>query len=94
MQIQIPDEVAVAVRDRAAASGFENVEEFVITLLTRSYGESDVEIDHDGDEQGLNRRTRMESPEEWIARFDAWIATQRSRNPNFDDSRESIYEGR
>jgi hypothetical protein len=29
---------------------------------------------------------------EWKAAFDAWIAGHRSRNPNFDDSRESIYD--
>ena len=30
--------------------------------------------------------------EEWRARFRAWQATHISRNPHFDDSRESIYD--
>ncbi len=34
------------------------------------------------------------SPEEWVKRFTAWTKSQRSTNPHFDDSRESIYEGR
>lgn len=33
-------------------------------------------------------------PEEWIREFTAWARSHRPRNPNVDDSRESIYEGR
>lgn len=29
--------------------------------------------------------------EQWINDFRAWIARQKSRNPQFDDSRDSIY---
>jgi hypothetical protein len=32
------------------------------------------------------------SYEDWKKEFDAWIARQKSRNPSFDDSRDSIYE--
>ena len=34
------------------------------------------------------------STEAWLAEFDAWIAGQKPRNPNVDDSRESIYPDR
>ena len=34
------------------------------------------------------------STEAWLAEFDAWIAGHKPRNPNFDDSRESIYPDR
>lgn len=34
------------------------------------------------------------STEEWLSQFDAWVSEQRSRNPQFDDSRESIYPDR
>lgn len=30
--------------------------------------------------------------EPWRDEFRSWISRQRSRNPQFDDSRESIYE--
>lgn len=30
--------------------------------------------------------------EEWRRDFHAWILSHRSRNPEFDDSRESIYD--
>jgi hypothetical protein len=33
-------------------------------------------------------------PDEWIAAFDAWVTSHKPRNPNVDDSRESIYPGR
>jgi hypothetical protein len=32
--------------------------------------------------------------DEWLRRFDGWVAAQKPRNPNFDDSRESIYPDR
>jgi predicted transcriptional regulator len=32
--------------------------------------------------------------EEWARLFDEWLSEQVSRNPNFDDSRESIYPDR
>ena len=34
------------------------------------------------------------SPGEWLRQFDAWVGELKSRNPNVDDSRDSIYEGR
>ncbi len=36
---------------------------------------------------------RTETAEEWVARFTAWVDSHISRNPNMDDSRESIYDG-
>jgi hypothetical protein len=33
----------------------------------------------------------IEDPEKWQAYFREWISKQTSHNPNFDDSRESIY---
>lgn len=37
-------------------------------------------------------RQQTETAEEWVARLRAWVNSQPSRNPNFDDSRESIYD--
>ena len=36
----------------------------------------------------------IEVPEKWRAYFRDWIARRKSYNPNFDDSRESIYPDR
>lgn len=36
----------------------------------------------------------IEDSSRWREFFDAWIAEQKSYNPNFDDSRESIYPDR
>jgi hypothetical protein len=33
----------------------------------------------------------IEDLEKWQAYFDEWLSKQTSRNPNFDDNRESIY---
>jgi hypothetical protein len=37
---------------------------------------------------------RAETPEEWVARFRAWVASHAKSDVIADDSRESIYEGR
>ena len=34
----------------------------------------------------------LETPEERVARFKEWVASHTSRNPNMDDSRDSIYD--
>lgn len=33
-----------------------------------------------------------QTPDEWVAELRAWAASRKSRNPNVDDSRESIYD--
>ena len=33
-----------------------------------------------------------ETPEQWIKRFDAWVASHTGGNPDMDDSRDSIYD--
>jgi len=35
-----------------------------------------------------------EDPKLWLTRFDEWMSRQRSRNPDVDDSRESVYPDR
>jgi len=35
---------------------------------------------------------RTETPDERAARFLEWVNSHESRNPNMDDSRESIYD--
>jgi hypothetical protein len=34
----------------------------------------------------------IEDPEKWLAYFREWLTRRKSYNPNFDDSRESIYD--
>lgn len=43
---------------------------------------------------GDSPTVRSLSKEALLAEFDAWIASQKPRNANFDDSRESIYPDR
>jgi hypothetical protein len=62
---------------RAAAAG-SDVPHFIQNLLRAQLDE---------------RTETVETPyEEWQADFRSWIDSQRSRNPQFDDSRESIYQ--
>jgi hypothetical protein len=75
MQITLPDDSKLT--RRAKAAGFATVEEYVLDLVERESGE-----DLSSEEQ---------SAEEWVRRFQAFLGTLSSYNPNFDDSRESIY---
>ena len=44
-----------------------------------------------GDEEN---GAKMLSLDEWVAEYDAWVKRHKPRNPNMDDSRDSIYPDR
>jgi len=79
MQLHISKETEAAIQARAAAAGFGTTEEYILDLI-----ETDMPAESPPEE----------SRAEWLKRFDAFVARQRSTNPHFDDSRESIYQDR
>ena len=79
MQITLPDDPLL--QKRADAAGFVKIEEYVLNLL-----EQEAEFD---EERGIAGEAM--SPEEWSRDFRAFLASLPPSNPNFDDSRESIY---
>ena len=76
MQLEFPKDVEASIQAKAAAAGFKTVEEFILDRL-----------DLDEDKTDLSNHP----PDQWVKRFDAFLRKQISRNPNFDDTRESIY---
>jgi hypothetical protein len=80
MQITLPDDPRL--RDQALAAGFATVEEYLLKL---------VERDGHRQAQGDAPERRERSNDEWIREFRAFIQSLPPSNPNFDDSRESIY---
>ncbi len=80
MQITLTEDPRV--RDRAAASGFRSVEEYVRHL---------VQQDISG--QAIQEPTRLPRAE-WRRQFDALLQLAEPGNPNLDDSREGIYADR
>lgn len=72
-----PDELADWER-RASSAGID-LTSFIRNAVRESLEEADV-VEHEG-----------VSYEQWRSEFRTWVAAQRSRNPRFDDSRESIY---
>jgi uncharacterized protein YgfB (UPF0149 family) len=78
MQITLPDDPALLTK--AEAAGFGSVEEYLLDLVER-------ELRDDQQESA----TEHESAEEWVRRFQALLGRLKSHNPNFDDSRDSIY---
>jgi predicted transcriptional regulator len=64
--------------------------------LSLATGRLPEELALDAIEQNLvEEPSTPEIPyEEWAHLFDEWVKSHRSRNPNVDDSRESIYPDR
>ncbi len=78
--LNLPPDKEAELRRRAAVTG-KSVEELVLTA-----------VDHELEERGGGSSTEELPYERWSEEFRAWIASRRSRNPHFDDSRESIYD--
>lgn len=76
MKLKIPKNVEALIQARAAAGGFSTVEAYILNQL------------------GLENFPPILptlSQEQWLQKFDAFVAKQTSRSPHFDDSREGIY---
>ena len=86
-EIQLQRRTKAARRRTCRANGqtLEEIvdERFLIGFCIADNGEADMVAD-----------SYIEDPTEWAAYFEAWLKRQRSRNPNVDDSRESIYPDR
>jgi hypothetical protein len=77
--LNLPPEKQAELERRAAASGTD-VTTFIQSVVAENL------------EEELTAEFGEASFDQWQAEFRAWIARQRSRNPNVDDSRESIYD--
>ena len=79
MQITIPKDAEAGLRAQAKASGFASVDDYVVSLLNVG-------------------QVQQPSPplpyEDWRQELDEFLGSLTSSNPDFDDSRESIYPDR
>jgi hypothetical protein len=81
MSITLPltPEAAAELQRRAAAAGID-VTSFVLTAVQEKLAE------------GADVSAEIRSYDEWRTDFHRWVASHPSRNPHFDDSRDSIYD--
>src|SRR5207249_7155630 len=81
MSITLPltPEATAELQRRAAAAGTD-VASYVLNAVREKLSEGD-----DVPDQQL-------SYDEWSGEFQKWLASHPSRNPNFDDCRDSIYD--
>ena len=81
MSITLPltPEATAELQRRAAAAGTD-VASYVLNAVREKLSEGE-----DVPDQQL-------SYDEWSGEFQKWLASHPSRNPNFDDSRDSIYD--
>ena len=89
LQITIPDEQAERLERRAKAGGFATVEEYVQRTIADRTG---TDTHPSAPEVDWETPVGQLTYEQWKARFDAFLSEQVSRNPHFDDSRDSIYD--
>jgi len=68
-----------ALKDGQFSTREEALNEAVSTLRDQSNGS-----DTNGAQSAMTN-------DEWLSEYDAWIKSHESRNPNMDDSRQSIY---
>lgn len=81
LTLHLTPEMEAKLRELSASSG-RMPEELALNFLER-----DLEFEVQDSGPAI-------SYEEWSKHFDSWVKEQRSRNPHFDDSRESIYPDR
>ncbi len=75
MQIEISDDMAETIQAKALQAGFDSMEAYLRHLLSEPESWPD-------DPPAMPY-------EQWREKYWAFVARQKSRNPNFDDSRES-----
>ena len=80
MQINLPDNLGITLK--AVGAGFADVESYLQHLIETDVGVTEIE--------GADA-VNEPSYEAWRYRFDSFLASLKPGNPNFDDSRESIY---
>lgn len=78
LQLTLPQDQQAELERRAAVAGIEPAE-YVLQVVQERLKEPE-------------RTPRRKMPyKKWKRLFDKWVKSQVSHNPNFDDSRESIY---
>ena len=80
LTLQLPPEIEIALRERAAAAG-KDPEGFTLDALKEKLGPP------------AETGKKELSPEEWVREWYAWAASHRRLPFEVDDSRESIYAG-
>jgi hypothetical protein len=78
MQITLPDDERL--QRLAIGAGFSTVQEYVVELLDRESRQTPGEA-----------ALADQSHEDWIKEFLRFVDSLPSHNPEFEDSRESIY---
>jgi hypothetical protein len=78
--LHLPPELEEKLKEQVKSTG-KNAEGIALDALQENLGE-------------VEPLTSQPSIEKKLKEFDAWVNSQCSRNPNFDDSRESIYPDR
>jgi hypothetical protein len=78
-QVTIPETVAGPLQRRAEAAGFKSMQEYVLQLLEEYVSPDDSDL---------------MSYEEWSRKLREFLSQLKPGNPDFDDSRESIYSDR
>ncbi|MEO8495981.1 MAG: hypothetical protein ABI614_12985 [Planctomycetota bacterium] len=80
IKLELPSDVESRLAQQAAVGG-QDVSTYVAQAVQRLLVVDPNDVNTDG-----------ATYDQWRGEFQAWLASQRSRNPHFDDSRESLYD--
>ena len=92
LQITIPDEEVERLTRLAKADGCASVEEYVQKIASPDRSASRVKPSTSDSDVDWSTPVEELTREQWRRRFEDFISQQRSWNPDFDDSRDSIYD--
>ena len=88
MQVTLPPEIEAIALQAARESGYDNIADFVAAAIRLSALGDSL---NRGQEVGKNTPAYKLPYPEWKKRFEEFLASRKATNPNFDDSRDSMY---
>lgn len=80
LTLQLPPETEEKLKEQANLAG-RSLEDFALEALHDKLAAEPL-------------LTPVLSSEDWLRQFNAWVSGHATRNPRFDDSRDSIYPDR
>ncbi len=91
MQVTLPPEIEAIAQQAVRNNGYENITDFIAEAVRQSaLGESLKQ----GQEKSESTPAHKLPYLEWKKQFNDFLASRKTTNPNFDDSRESMYPDR
>jgi len=91
MQVTLPPDIEAIALQAAKDSGYDSIADFIAEAVRQSALGESLKLKQ---EKGESDPAYKQPYSEWKKKFDDFLANRQMTNPNFDDSRESMYPDR